>query len=274
MPSTYAHRRFGQDVLSLLPEEERAVIEENRALYDIGLHGPDILFYFRPLSQHWLRWLGGRMHGESGYTFFSRATMTLCTRGEPRADLSYLYGFVCHFALDRACHGYINRTEANTSLTHDEIEGEFDRFLLVRDGLDPLSAHLADHIHADSENAEVIARYFDKVRPLQIEEALRTMVISHELLRCPHLSKRIVIEGALRLAGKYDSLHGHIINLHPDPRCRGTNCHLIQLYETALPEAAEMISTFKACARGERSWPSIYDDNFVSEHISRKRKFI
>lgn len=274
MPSTYAHRKFGQDVLSLLPDKEHTLIENNRALYDIGLHGPDILFYFRPLSQHWLRWLGGRMHGESGYTFFSRAAMTLCAGGEPGADLAYLYGFVCHFALDRACHGYINRTEANTSLTHDEIEGEFDRFLLVRDGLDPLSARPADHIHPNRENAEVIARYFEKVKPLQIEEALHTMVLVHELLRCPHPAKRGIVEGAFRLTGKYDSLHGHIINLQPDPRCRGTNRHLLELYEAAIPEAAEMIRAFAGCARGERSWPPVYDDNFVSEHIERKRKYV
>lgn len=274
MPSTYAHRRFGQDVLPLLPEKCRTVAEKNRELFDIGLHGPDILFYFRPLSQHWLRWLGGRMHGESGYSFFERASMTLCTRGEPEEDLAYLYGFVCHFALDRACHGYINRTEANTSLTHDEIEGEFDRFLLARDGLDPVRAHLADHIHPGLQNAEVISHYYEGVKPLQIDEALHTMVLSHELLRCPDLAKRALVEGALRLAGKYDSLHGHIVGLHPDPRCRRISPHLLQLYEAALPEAAEMIGTFLSCARGVRDWPSLYDDNFVSEHIVRKRRWV
>ena len=40
MPSTYAHRRFGADVLARLPEELRDKIEPYRALYDLGLHGP------------------------------------------------------------------------------------------------------------------------------------------------------------------------------------------------------------------------------------------
>ena len=43
MPSTYAHRRFGADVLALLPDGLRATLEQHRELYDIGLHGPDLM---------------------------------------------------------------------------------------------------------------------------------------------------------------------------------------------------------------------------------------
>ena len=47
MPSTYAHRRFGVNVLEHLPDELRAQLEQNRELYDIGLHGP------RTASLYW-----------------------------------------------------------------------------------------------------------------------------------------------------------------------------------------------------------------------------
>ena len=40
MPSTYAHRRFGADVLVQLPRELREKITPYRPLYDMGLHGP------------------------------------------------------------------------------------------------------------------------------------------------------------------------------------------------------------------------------------------
>ena len=49
MPSTYAHRRFGADVLALLPDGLRATLEQHRELYDIGLHGPDLMFYYKAL---------------------------------------------------------------------------------------------------------------------------------------------------------------------------------------------------------------------------------
>ena len=35
MPSTYAHRRFGANVLEHLPDEVRVQLEMNRELYDI-----------------------------------------------------------------------------------------------------------------------------------------------------------------------------------------------------------------------------------------------
>ena len=41
MPSTYAHRRFGANVLDHLPAPLREKLEAHRELYDIGLHGPD-----------------------------------------------------------------------------------------------------------------------------------------------------------------------------------------------------------------------------------------
>ena len=42
MPSTYAHRRFGANVLDHLPAPLREKLETHRELYDIGLHGPDM----------------------------------------------------------------------------------------------------------------------------------------------------------------------------------------------------------------------------------------
>ena len=49
MPTTYTHYRFGKDVLDALPRRIRTAMETNRELFDIGLHGPDILFYYRAL---------------------------------------------------------------------------------------------------------------------------------------------------------------------------------------------------------------------------------
>ena len=51
MPSTYAHYRFGQEVLKELPNDIKKIIIENKELYDIGLHGPDILFYYLPCTK-------------------------------------------------------------------------------------------------------------------------------------------------------------------------------------------------------------------------------
>ena len=73
MPSTYAHRRFGADVLVQLPRELREKITPYRPLYDMGLHGPDLMFYYRALQSNPVNRLGNAMHEQPGRVFFTRA---------------------------------------------------------------------------------------------------------------------------------------------------------------------------------------------------------
>ena len=73
MPSTYAHRRFGANVLDHLPAPLRKKLEAHRELYDIGLHGPDLLFYYHAEKSTPVAALGNAMHDEQGRTFFDRA---------------------------------------------------------------------------------------------------------------------------------------------------------------------------------------------------------
>ena len=40
MPTTYAHYKFGKEVISALPKRIQSAIENHRELFDIGLHGP------------------------------------------------------------------------------------------------------------------------------------------------------------------------------------------------------------------------------------------
>ena len=42
MPTTYAHYKFGEEVMGALPRPLQTSIENKRELFDIGLHGPDI----------------------------------------------------------------------------------------------------------------------------------------------------------------------------------------------------------------------------------------
>ena len=72
MPSTYAHRCFGGQVLAALPQEMQSLLWPEQNLFSIGLHGPDILFFDHPLLGRVSR-LGHRMHKQSGAAFFRPA---------------------------------------------------------------------------------------------------------------------------------------------------------------------------------------------------------
>ena len=73
MPSTYAHYVFGKKVLQSLPPELSALARGHRQLYDIGLHGPDILFYYRALTVNKVNSVGFGMHARPARGFFARA---------------------------------------------------------------------------------------------------------------------------------------------------------------------------------------------------------
>ena len=117
MPSTYAHRRFGTNVLEHLPDELRAQLEQNRELYDIGLHGPDLLFYYHAAKSNPVGALGNAMHEEPGRVFFDRARRVVHCEADRDAALAYALGFVCHFALDSTCHPYVERFTRESGVT-------------------------------------------------------------------------------------------------------------------------------------------------------------
>ena len=170
MPSTYAHYRFGKEVFAALPEGTAEIVREARGLYDIGLHGPDLLFYYKPLGSNAVNRIGFGMHAEPAEKFFVPAAQIVRNGGAAQA--AYAYGFICHFALDSACHSYIENKIRLSHVTHTEIESEFDRSLLLEEGKDPLSASLTAHIAASEENARVVAPFFG-VSEKQTYKALR-----------------------------------------------------------------------------------------------------
>ena len=97
MPTTYAHDLFGQKVYRQMPEEVKKVIRENGELYRIGLHGPDIFFYYFIFKNH-VSGVGYRMHKEKARAFFIQG-MSQVRETKDQALLAYLLGFGCHYLL-------------------------------------------------------------------------------------------------------------------------------------------------------------------------------
>ena len=117
MPSTYAHYRLGQQVRRELEGNERKIIEKYPQLYLIGLHGPDILFYYKPLRPNPVNQIGYDLHGHSGKEFFERAKNIINSQKEKEPFLAYTYGVLNHFALDVSCHGYIDEKIAASGIS-------------------------------------------------------------------------------------------------------------------------------------------------------------
>ena len=130
MPTTYAHYIFGSEVLYLLPEKYREIAEKYRSLYDTGVHGPDILFYYDALKKNEVVSYGRRMHFTPARDFFENAKKVYESHEDKEAMMAYILGFLTHFAFDSTAHGYVDRKAEVSEVTHNRVESE----LRVRNG--------------------------------------------------------------------------------------------------------------------------------------------
>ena len=125
------HNR-SRDTITVAPSKviivEGILIFENKELCDIGLHGPDLLFYYLPLKTNEINSIGYNMHEKTGKEVFDTFRKMMTSKKQINHYLAYYYGFICHFALDATCRGYIEKRIHESGVSHGEIEVEFDRF--------------------------------------------------------------------------------------------------------------------------------------------------
>ena len=80
---------FGKKVLANIENPDiRRIITEHRALFDIGLHGPDILFFYRPLKSNPVSKAGHLMHAEIAAPFFRQARRVINRSNNREASIA------------------------------------------------------------------------------------------------------------------------------------------------------------------------------------------
>ena len=258
MPSHYAHYRLGRQVRLELAPDAAEVVGRWPSLYLIGLHGPDILFYYRGYRENPVNRLGYALHSETGEVFVRWAAQVIAAHPGQDAHRAYAYGVLCHFALDESCHGIVARQMAAHGVSHVGLEAEFDRYLMLKDGLDPVRQPLTRHIQPELKNAHIIRDFYPGLTTLQVQEALRWMKGIDQLFLAPGSAKRAALYGGLKAAGKYDALSGLVIGYAPDPACTEGVEQLAEGYRTARALAVRLIAQFDTLAReGSRAEPAL-----------------
>ncbi len=241
MPTTYAHYTFGKTVLKELNEEIRESITKNIELFNIGLHGPDILFYYKPLKSNKVNKLGNEIHKLNANIFFENAKEKISSNDDFNKAFAYIAGFICHYMLDSQCHPYIRLKE--NQISHNEIETEFDRYIMIRDNLDPITFKPTSHIVPNIENAKCISEFFSDIRPEEMLKALKSMKFYLNILVAPKPILRALLIGALKISGSKDKID--LIKKHsPNEECNDINHELIQLYNEVIKPAAILIEEY------------------------------
>ena len=171
MPANYAHHRFGQQTFELLPPKARKTVQRFHQLYTIGLHGPDLFFYYNPFMQTSTGSLGRKYHKESGQVFFSQVCQRIREHPTEGAE-SYLYGLLAHYCLDSVCHPFVNGEAAKGTLGHVEMEVEFDRHLMVLDGIEsPETLDTSDYFRLTRGECATVSEFYPPATPANIHAA-------------------------------------------------------------------------------------------------------
>ena len=131
MPSNYAHHRFGQDALKLLPLRQQRAIGRMQRLYDAGTHGADIFFYSNPFVKDDLSALRETCNGLNSREVIARWCEVLKQHPSEGAQ-AYLYGLLAYCCLRSCLMSTLTTPVEGTDIVDREVE--FDRYLLTLDG--------------------------------------------------------------------------------------------------------------------------------------------
>lgn len=261
MPTTYAHDLFGKMVYHRLDPEIQEKIKKYQTTYQIGLHGPDILFYVRPFHKNRFNQMAHRLHREEAAGFFERGRKLYQKTGNEEI-LVYLLGFICHFMLDSTCHPYISEYMKKTGARHDEIETEFDRALMVRTGKDPFHYQPGSVIRIEKNSVDAISEVMEGMSHKDIVRALMGTKFYTRLPICDSEKKRKIKLAVARILFMYRLADGRIIRGEPKDICLESTQHLTQLFLQTVPEAVAMINEYYKQRNGSDRLNVRFDRNY------------
>ena len=249
MPAFYAHNRFGKKVAQKIDGELNEIISKYYVQFQIGLQGPDIFFFYRPWKSNRISKYGYQLHEAPAKAFFTNALTVVREKGRDSREYAYLLGFICHYILDSECHPYVSEMMQTLDVEHMEIEEEFEKMLLRKDGKNALSYPLADLVPTDGVTAKSIYPFYRNMNPGIIQEALKDLKLVKKLFTAPSFLKQAVLNGAMHLTGKYSYWKGLMNQRKDNPKCQASNKGLYEHFKAAVGIAATMLYSFDESLR-------------------------
>lgn len=243
MPATYAHYVFGKKVYKKLPKEKKQEICQGKDAFLLGLHGPDLLFYYYPFKKNRINQQGVWMHKQLAAVFFDRGRTIYRETHDPVLR-AYLYGFLCHFILDNECHPFVNYYMEEKGPGHLTIETEFDRYLMTLDGYEPLKHVPVHHLISRSHTRGQIALLFEDVTPAQIDVCIQLFRRVITFFVCRNFVKRLGLKMVSRVTGQDNSIGGLIMDGQVHPVCAESNRFLKERMEHAVLTAVDEIERY------------------------------
>lgn len=241
MPCNYTHHRFGAQVLPELPAEVRRPIQRFRRLYNMGLQGPDFFFYFNPLMTTAVGELGHAFHMRSGQETFLWACKYL-NQNPSEAGLAYLYGLLGHYCLDSIFHPFVDAASADGKVGHVEMEVEFDRFLMEKDG--KAQPHLQDrtkNLKITRGECVTVSEFFPPATAANVHRSIQNMILCTKLLA--HKNRKLVKKVVQKAP---PSVSQQMMHEEANPNCAHLNEPLLALYNQGLEKYPSLVAQLTA----------------------------
>lgn len=264
MPTTYTHYQFGDRVYPQLPEALKQAVLSHRALFDIGVHGPDPLFYYKPLQKNAIRAQGNTLHFQPAREFFTRAKYIVQHTDDPAVQekqKAYLIGFLTHFVLDTTCHTFVEWHVLKGGVSHNKIEAEYDASLLRRAGKNPEKVDRSRLVQPSEEAARVIGPFFG-LDPKSMHDVLKSQVRGLRMFYSPHGIKRALIRTATRAIAMPGDFGDLFMEEKEDLRCHASNVRLDELLKDAEARFSALWPNFIAFLEDKADLDPFFDRHF------------
>lgn len=261
MPTTFTHYLHGQCVYHDIANKH--YFDPNYMDYfNVGVHGPDIVFYYHFLNPKDKNKVGYDMHLMMGDELFTRFKQIYLQHTEKDKAMAYLCGFICHFALDSSFHPMIYRIQREGKFTHSLIETQLDRTLLTLKGVsDPTKYDLTQHIHPSLPLAQVISPFFESFDANTMLKSLQSQVNVHHLLHCNGIVKRKMFTSVLSIP-KNKFFRDLIMIDKDDPRLLPYVNELLPHWESSVSRAVKLIDNYVAFIHNRDSLDPLFHHDF------------
>ena len=258
MPTTYSHYRFGKECIGVMPEDLQKIVNEHRALFDIGVHGPDIFFY--DLKHDDVAAYGGDMHFKPARDFFENSIKVYHEHEEKDEMMAYLLGFLSHFTLDSQTHGYVDRKMEESGITHNKVESQYDGYLMRKEGRKVNLVDRSESLKPSKEAAHIIALFFpfDEKVMYRVCRCHKRVINS---LNCISNLKYKLLTFGLSLT-KDDGKKDLPVNPEEEDICKDSNLRMEKLQKKALRLYPKLLNDYLKALNGEKKLMRYFNHDF------------
>lgn len=236
MPAAYAHQSMALEVLNILDEDIKVIINRHLLNYLVGALGPDPLYYYNPLKGLPLYKKADLVHAMSMKEIFN------LNKSPSEGYLAYILGLICHFTLDTKTHEYIYQIEKQ-GYSHIKMETELEKRIAKLNDLAFNKINFTKYIKPISDDVKDIALIFD-LTPKKFNSCLKTMRLCTSYFMSFNPFKRGLTFMALKLSGQYKKNQDLVLQKKEDLHHKKCVDHLEAIYKDSIGHAKILIENY------------------------------